>query len=88
MQGALFGVLLGRAASLSKLEASLNSESQLKNGNEFFSPLRLSLGWFAGFVEALFKDVGIQDIVIKSMMDWTQPWCLLHTGSSYHLHYG
>lgn len=65
MQGALFGVLLGRAASLSKLEASLNSESQLKNGNEHFSPLRLSLRWFAGFVEALLKHAGIQDIVIS-----------------------
>lgn len=88
MQGAPFGMLLGREAYLSKLEASMNSESQLRNGSELFSALRLSPRWFSGLVEALLKHVDIQDVIVKSVMDWTQPWRLLGIGCSYHLRYG
>lgn len=90
MQGDPFGALLAGEAALSKFEGSVNSKSQLKNVdvNELFSLLRLCLRWFAGFEDALLKHVVIQDVIVKSMRDWTQAWRLLDTGCSYQLCYG
>lgn len=40
--------------------------------NELFNALRLSSRWFAVSVEALSEYVDIQDIIVKSTMNWTQ----------------
>lgn len=73
---------------LSKLEACLNSKSHLKNDNEHFSPLRLSPGWLAGFVEALLKHGGIQDTVFNLRQVGPNHGACLNTSCLYHLCYG